>query len=79
MRAKRPMIYTGGGVVLGNAAVELAQLVRLLGFPCTNTLMGLGGYPATDRQFVHREKSPNQQLRAIDEVHILTVQHFGRC
>jgi acetolactate synthase-1/2/3 large subunit len=52
MRAKRPMIYTGGGVVLGNAAVELAQLVRLLGFPCTNTLMGLGGYPATDRQFV---------------------------
>ncbi|MCE9641588.1 MAG: acetolactate synthase 3 large subunit, partial [Betaproteobacteria bacterium] len=52
MRAKRPMIYTGGGVVLGNAAAELAQLVRLLGFPCTNTLMGLGGYPATDRQFV---------------------------
>ncbi len=51
-RAKRPMVYTGGGVVLGNAAVELAQLVRLLGFPCTNTLMGLGGYPATDRQFV---------------------------
>src|SRR5579862_4978885 len=52
LHAKRPMIYTGGGVVLGNAAVELAQLVRLLGFPCTNTLMGLGGYPATDRQFV---------------------------
>ena len=52
MHAKRPMIYTGGGVVLGNAATELAQLVRLLGFPCTNTLMGLGGYPATDRQFV---------------------------
>ena len=52
MRAKRPMIYTGGGVILGNAAAELTQLVRLLGFPCTNTLMGLGGYPATDRQFV---------------------------
>ncbi len=51
-KAKRPMIYTGGGVVLGNAAVELAQLVRLLGFPCTNTLMGLGAYPATDRQFL---------------------------
>ena len=50
--AKRPMIYTGGGVILGNASAELAQLVRLLGFPCTNTLMGLGGYPATDRQFV---------------------------
>ncbi|MBI3917107.1 MAG: acetolactate synthase 3 catalytic subunit [Betaproteobacteria bacterium] len=50
--AKRPMIYTGGGVILGNAAAELAQLVRMLGFPCTNTLMGLGAYPATDRQFV---------------------------
>ncbi len=52
IHAKRPMIYAGGGVVLGNAAAELAQLVRHLGFPCTNTLMGLGGYPATDRQFV---------------------------
>jgi acetolactate synthase I/II/III large subunit len=52
MRAKRPMVYTGGGVVLGGAAEELAQLVRLLGLPCTNTLMGLGAYPATDRQFV---------------------------
>ena len=52
LRAKRPMIYTGGGVVLGNAAPELAQLVRHLGFPCTNTLMGLGGYPASDKQFV---------------------------
>jgi acetolactate synthase-1/2/3 large subunit len=52
MNAQRPMVYTGGGVILGNAAEELTQLVRLLGFPCTNTLMGLGGYPATDRQFV---------------------------
>jgi len=52
MSAKRPMIYAGGGVILGNAAAELTRLVRLLGFPCTNTLMGLGGYPATDKQFV---------------------------
>ncbi|HZM43335.1 MAG TPA: acetolactate synthase 3 catalytic subunit [Burkholderiales bacterium] len=52
MQAQRPMIYTGGGVVLGGAAEELARLVRLLGFPCTNTLMGLGAYPATDRQFL---------------------------
>ncbi len=50
--AKRPMIYTGGGVILSDAAPQLTELVRLLGFPCTNTLMGLGGYPATDRQFV---------------------------
>src|SRR5688500_10850317 len=52
MGAQRPMIYTGGGIILGDASKELAQLVHLLGFPCTNTLMGLGGYPATDRQFV---------------------------
>jgi len=51
-QAKRPMVYTGGGVILGNASGELAQLVRALGFPCTNTLMGLGAYPATDRQFL---------------------------
>ena len=52
LEAKRPMIYAGGGVILSDAAEKLTKLVRLLGFPCTNTLMGLGGYPATDRQFV---------------------------
>jgi len=52
MSAQRPMIYTGGGVVLGDAAAELTQLVHKLGFPVTNTLMGLGAYPATDRQFL---------------------------
>ena len=50
--AKRPMIYTGGGVILGNASDALGKLVHKLGFPCTSTLMGLGGYPATDRQFL---------------------------
>src|SRR5258706_270026 len=50
LEAKRPMVYTGGGVILSNAAPQLTELVRLLGFPCTNTLMGLGAYPATDRQ-----------------------------
>ena len=50
LEAKRPMIYTGGGVVLGDASDLLAKLVRQLGFPMTNTLMGLGGYPATDKQ-----------------------------
>jgi acetolactate synthase-1/2/3 large subunit len=52
LSAKRPMCYTGGGVVLGNASHTLVRLTRLLGFPITNTLMGLGSYPATDRQFV---------------------------
>ncbi len=50
--AKRPMVYTGGGVILSDAARQLTELVRLLGAPCTNTLMGLGGYPASDKQFV---------------------------
>jgi acetolactate synthase-1/2/3 large subunit len=50
--AKRPMVYTGGGVVLDNGSKALTELVRLLGFPITNTTMGLGGYPATDRQFL---------------------------
>ncbi len=52
MKAERPMIYTGGGVVLGDASKELTQLVRKLGYPCTNTLMGLGAFPARDPQFL---------------------------
>ena len=50
--ASRPMIYVGGGAVLGNASEQVTELVRMLGFPCTNTLMGLGAYPASDKQFV---------------------------
>ena len=52
LAAKRPMLYTGGGVILGEASAELTELTRLLGFPITNTLMGLGAYPGTDPQFV---------------------------
>ena len=52
LAAKRPIIYTGGGVVLGNGAQELTDLVRLLGYPITQTLMGLGAYPATDPLFL---------------------------
>jgi acetolactate synthase-1/2/3 large subunit len=52
LAARRPMIYTGGGVILGNAAAALTRLARTLNFPVTNTLMGLGGYPATDPLFV---------------------------
>ena len=50
--AKRPMIYTGGGVILGRGAESLTEMTRLLNYPITNTLMGLGAYPATDRQFL---------------------------
>ena len=50
--AKKPMIYTGGGVILSDAAEELTALARKLNFPVTHTLMGLGGYPASDRQYL---------------------------
>ena len=52
MAAERPVIYTGGGVVLGDASDELRDLVRTTGFPITNTLMGLGSYPASDELFL---------------------------
>jgi acetolactate synthase-1/2/3 large subunit len=52
MSAKRPYIYTGGGVILGNATDELRTLANLLGFPCTNTLMGLGAISGTDPKFL---------------------------
>ena len=52
LQAKRPYIYTGGGVILGNASAELRELVNLLGFPVTNTLMGLGAYPSSDSKFL---------------------------
>ena len=52
LSAKRPFIYTGGGVLLGNASNELRTLVDMLGVPVTNTLMGLGAYPASDRKFL---------------------------
>jgi len=50
LSAKKPMIYSGGGVVLGNASEELRTFVRHLGYPITQTLMGLGAYPASDPQ-----------------------------
>ncbi|MDB4215316.1 MAG: acetolactate synthase 3 catalytic subunit [Burkholderiaceae bacterium] len=52
LAAKRPYIYTGGGVLLGDAVAELRELVDLLGYPVTNTLMGLGAFPASDKRFL---------------------------
>jgi len=52
LSAKRPVVYSGGGVVTGNGATELTDLVREMNLPITNTLMGLGGYPGTDKQFL---------------------------
>ncbi|MEQ9462112.1 MAG: acetolactate synthase 3 large subunit [Haliea sp.] len=50
--AKRPIIYSGGGVIMGESSELLTTLARKLNYPVTNTLMGLGAYPATDRQFL---------------------------
>lgn len=52
LSAKKPVIYSGGGVILGEASKELTQFSKLLGFPITNTLMGLGAFPATHKQFI---------------------------
>ncbi len=52
LSAKKPMIYSGGGVILSEASKELTEFVRILNYPITNTLMGLGAYPATDQQFI---------------------------
>ena len=52
LSAERPMIYTGGGVILSDSADLVNRLVKLLGYPCTNTLMGLGGVRASDSRYV---------------------------
>jgi len=52
LSAQRPILYTGGGVVLGDGSASLIELTQLLGFPITNTLMGLGSYPPNDPQFL---------------------------
>jgi acetolactate synthase-1/2/3 large subunit len=52
LAAERPMVYAGGGVILSNASAELTELVDILGAPCTNTLMGLGAYKASDKKFL---------------------------
>jgi acetolactate synthase-1/2/3 large subunit len=91
--AKRPMIYAGGGVVQSGAAGKLTELARLLGFPVTNTLMGLGGFPATDKQFVgmlgmHGTYEANMAMQncdvllavgaRFDDRVIGNVEHFGQ-
>ncbi len=52
LSARQPMIYSGGGVILAEASEELVRFTRQLDYPITNTLMGLGAYPGSDRQFI---------------------------
>ena len=71
LAAKRPYIYTGGGVVLGNAQAELRELANLLGYPVTNTLMGLGAMPSSDPKFLgmlgmHGTYEANMTMQSCD-------------
>ena len=71
--AKRPVIYAGGGVILGDASDELRAISRHLGYPVTNTLMGLGAYPGTDPQFIgmlgmHGFYEANQAMHQADVI-----------
>ncbi len=71
LQARRPYIYSGGGVILGNASAELRQLVDMLGFPCTNTLMGLGAIKASDPRFLgmlgmHGTYEANMTMQSCD-------------
>jgi acetolactate synthase I/II/III large subunit len=73
LAAKRPVIYTGGGVVQGEGSALLTELVTLLGYPVTNTLMGLGAYPASDNQFLgmlgmHGTYEANMSMHCSDVV-----------
>lgn len=81
--AKQPMIYSGGGIIMGDASEELRQLAQLLGYPVTNTLMGLGGYPATDKQFVgmlgmHGTYEANNAMHAADVILALGARFDDR-
>ena len=73
LKAKRPVIYSGGGVVQGEASDALTKLARKLNFPVTNTLMGLGAYPGTDRQFLgmlgmHGTYEANMAMHSADVI-----------
>ncbi|WP_445425938.1 acetolactate synthase 3 large subunit [Alishewanella sp. HL-SH06] len=73
LAAKRPIIYAGGGVIMGHASSELTELAQLLNVPVTNTLMGLGAYPGEDKQFIgmlgmHGSYEANQTMHHADVI-----------
>lgn len=73
LAAKKPILYAGGGAILGRAADELTELAKRLNLPVTNTLMGLGAFPATDPQFVgmlgmHGSFEANQTMHNADVI-----------
>ena len=83
MVAKRPMLYTGGGIVLGNASSELCTFTQAINAPITNTLMGLGSYPATDQQYLgmlgmHGTYEANMAMHDCDVLLALGVRFDDR-
>lgn len=83
LAAKKPVLYAGGGVILGKAATELTTLARRLNLPVTNTLMGLGAYPATDAQFIgmlgmHGSYEANQAMHHADVIFAVGVRFDDR-
>ncbi|WP_213997720.1 acetolactate synthase 3 large subunit [Arsukibacterium sp.] len=71
LTAKKPILYAGGGVIMGGASDELTELAQVLNLPVTNTLMGLGCYPASDKQFIgmlgmHGSYEANQTMHHAD-------------
>ena len=83
LAAKKPVLYAGGGVILGKAAAELTTLARRLNLPVTNTLMGLGAYPATDSQFIgmlgmHGSYEANQAMHHADVIFAVGVRFDDR-
>jgi len=83
LSAKRPVIYAGGGVVQGNGSELLTELARKLNYPVTNTLMGLGAYPATDRQFIgmlgmHGTVEANNSMHHSDVILAIGVRFDDR-
>ncbi|MES9905840.1 MAG: acetolactate synthase 3 large subunit [Sedimenticola sp.] len=81
--AERPVFYTGGGVVIGDASKYLTDLVQALGYPITNTLMGLGSYPASDKQFIgmlgmHGTYEANMSMHEADVLIAIGVRFDDR-
>ncbi|EPJ49481.1 MAG: acetolactate synthase 3 catalytic subunit [Osedax symbiont Rs2] len=81
--AKRPIIYAGGGVIIGRACEELIEIAKTLNYPVTNTLMGLGGYPGTDRQSVgmlgmHGSYEANMTMHHSDLIFAVGVRFDDR-
>jgi acetolactate synthase-1/2/3 large subunit len=83
LKAKQPVIYSGGGVIQGDGAERLTRIARTLDFPVTNTLMGLGGYPANDRQFLgmlgmHGTFEANNAMHAADLIFAIGARFDDR-